>query len=56
MATMRAKLQVGSDEDNTFAKWYPSVSLDISITNSALFGKLSVGQKFYVEFTEAAAD
>jgi len=43
----------GSDEDNTFAKFSPSVSLDITIANPALFGKFEVGQKFYVDFAIA---
>ncbi len=41
----------GSDEDNTFAKFSPSVSLDITIANPALFGKFKAGEKFYVDFT-----
>ena len=43
----------GSDEDNTFAKWSPSVNLQISITNPALFGQFEPGQKFYVDFSPA---
>lgn len=43
----------GSDEDNTFAKYSPSADLKIYIANPALFGKFEVGQKFYVDFTEA---
>ena len=45
----------GSDEDNSFARWSPSGSLSISIQNPNLFGKFTVGQKFYVDFTEASA-
>lgn len=45
----------GSDEDNTFAKWSPSVELKISITNPALIGQFKVGEKFYVDFTPAEA-
>ena len=41
----------GSDEDNTFAKFSPSVSLDISIANPALHGKFNPGDTFYVDFT-----
>ena len=41
----------GSDEDNTFAKFSPSVTLDISITNPALLGTYAVGDTFYVDFT-----
>lgn len=44
----------GSDEDNTFAKWSPSVNLQIQITNPALHGKFETGQKFYVDFTPAS--
>lgn len=43
----------GSDEDNTFAKWSPSVELKITITNPALIGQFKVGEKFYVDFTPA---
>jgi hypothetical protein len=43
----------GSDEDNTFAKFSPSVMLDITITNPALIGTFEPGQKFYVDFTPA---
>jgi hypothetical protein len=43
----------GSDEDNTFAKWSPSVELKISITNPALVGQFKPGEKFYVDFTPA---
>lgn len=45
----------GSDEDNTFARWSPSVELKISITNPALIGQFKVGEKFYVDFTPAEA-
>lgn len=40
----------GSDEDNTFAKFSPSVSLDIMISNPALIGKFKTGDTFYVDF------
>lgn len=43
----------GTDEDNTFAKWSPSVNLQIQITNPALHGQFEPGQKFYVDFTPA---
>jgi len=45
----------GIDEDNTFAKWSPSGELTLSITNPELHGKFKPGQKFYVDFTEAAS-
>lgn len=41
----------GSDEDNTFAHFSPSASLEIQICNPALHGKLRPGQQFYVDFT-----
>lgn len=43
----------GSDEDNTYAKFSPQVSLDITIANPALLGQFEPGQKFYVDFTPA---
>lgn len=43
----------GLDEDNTYAKMSPGASLSINIANPALFGKFHVGQRFYVDFTEA---
>jgi len=43
----------GSDEDNSFAKFSPSVSMDFHVANPALFGKFEPGQKFYVDFTPA---
>lgn len=43
----------GTDENNTFAKWTPSATLAMCITNPALFGKIRPGQEFYVDFTLA---
>lgn len=43
----------GLDEDNTFAKFSPSVRLDITIANPALFGKFKAGDRFYADFTPA---
>jgi hypothetical protein len=43
----------GSDEDNTFARFSPSASLEINIQNPALVGKHKVGEKYYVDFTPA---
>lgn len=45
--------QDGSDENNTYAKYSPSASLEITIMNPALFGQFEPGQCFYVDFTEA---
>lgn len=44
----------GSDEDNTFAKFSPSVSFDMSIANPNLIGKFDVGDLFYVDFVPVA--
>jgi hypothetical protein len=44
----------GESEDNTFARYSPSGSLELTIANPALQGKIKEGQKFYVDFTEAA--
>lgn len=41
----------GSDEDNTFARWSPSVDMSFHIANPALFGKYTPGDTFYVDFT-----
>lgn len=43
----------GLDEDNTYAKYSPSASLEIMIANPALHGKFEPGQRFYVDFTPA---
>lgn len=45
----------GLDENNTFARWTPMAELQMVIANPALQGKFSVGQEFYVDFTDAAA-
>ena len=41
----------GSDENNTYARWTPCADLTMTIQNPALFGKISEGQEFYVDFT-----
>ena len=43
----------GSDENNSFAKWTPSATLKMSITNPDLVGQFIAGQTFYVDFTLA---
>jgi hypothetical protein len=45
----------GLDENNTFARFTPMAELHMVIANPALQGKFSVGQEFYVDFTDAAA-
>jgi len=42
----------GSDEDNSFAMFTPSASVEMQINNPALSGKFHVNQVFYVDFTE----
>ena len=41
----------GSDEDNTYAKFSPSASCEITVANPALIGKLNPGEFYYVDFT-----
>jgi len=43
----------GISEDNTYAKFSPSGTLELTITNPALVGKIEPGQKFYLDFTIA---
>lgn len=43
----------GSDENNTFSKFSPSVNFQIQVANPALFGKFEAGDTFYVDFTPA---
>lgn len=43
----------GSDENNTFAKFSPSVDFCIQVANPALFGKFESGDTFYVDFVKA---
>ena len=40
----------GMDENNTFAKWSPSVVFDMQVTNPALMDAFEVGDTFYVDF------
>lgn len=47
--------QDGSDEDNTYAHFTPSATLQIYIANPALRGKIKEGEKYYVDFTLADA-
>lgn len=43
----------GSDEDNTYAKFSPGANLSINIANPELFGKFKVGDKYYLDFSQA---
>lgn len=42
----------GENEDNDFARWSPSGSLSLTITNPNLMGKFFTGQTFYLNFSE----
>jgi len=44
----------GNSEDNSFARWTPCGSLNLTISNPNLFGKIKEGQRFYLNFVEAA--
>lgn len=43
----------GESEDNTYARYTPSGSLELTINNPTLRGKFTRGQTFYADFTEA---
>lgn len=43
----------GESEDSTYARWTPTGSLSLDITNPNLHGKFALGDKFYVDFTKA---
>jgi hypothetical protein len=44
----------GIDEDNTYSEATPGGEVKLTISNPALRGKIKPGQKFYLDFTEAA--
>lgn len=44
----------GLDEDNTYAKFTPSGSLELTITNPALLNQFQPGETYYLDFTLAA--
>lgn len=41
----------GSDENNSFAKWSPSVDQNFTIANPNLFGQFKPGDQFYADYT-----
>jgi len=43
----------GLDENNTFAKFSPAVSVDLFVTNPALLGEFESGDTFYLDFIPA---
>ena len=44
----------GESDDNDFARWTPSGEVTMVITNPNLLNTFKAGQKFYLDFTEAA--
>ena len=44
----------GSDENNTFARFTPQADCSITVTNQDLFGKITIGEKYYVDFTKVS--
>lgn len=43
----------GLNEDNVFSLWTPTGELRMTITNPALFGKLAIGDAYYLNFEKA---
>ena len=43
----------GESEDNTYARYTPSGSCELAITNPDLVGRFEPGETFYVDFTPA---
>lgn len=43
----------GADENNTFARFSPSVMFQMTVANPDLLGKFTPGDTFYVDFTPA---
>lgn len=53
VATREASNDLRGAAANAYAKFSPSATLQISITNPALLGKFKAGEKYYVDFTPA---
>ena len=43
----------GEHEDNDFHRYSPSGSLQLTVTNPTLIGKIKPGEKYYLDFTLA---
>lgn len=41
----------GADEDNTYAKFSPSATFEITVANPALLGQFNPDEVYYVDFT-----
>lgn len=48
--TSRPFDEKGASEDNSFARWTPSGSLEMTVTNPDLFGKVKAGDNFMLTF------
>ncbi len=46
----------GSDENNTFAKFTPSLMFQMTVANPALLGKFKPGDEFYVDFSSVESE
>jgi hypothetical protein len=44
-----------NSEDNTYSAATPTGSIELSITNKALWGKFNPGEKYYIDFTRAGS-
>jgi len=44
----------GRDENNSFARWTPSADLTMTVTNPELFGKITEGEEYYLDFIKDA--
>ena len=42
----------GESEDNTYARYTPSGTLKLTITNPVLIGTFNPGDTYYLDFTE----
>ncbi len=47
---MRAVYDSNTPEDNTYSKYTPSATLQMSVTNPSLFGYFRPGKKYYLDF------
>lgn len=43
----------GVDEDNTYSRFTPQAQVTLFIANPELYGKLTPGERYYVDFTFA---
>ena len=46
----------GSEENKSFSKYTPSGSLEMTVTNPDLFGKIKSGDVFYLDFTAVSKE